>query len=701
MKAGCLFLLAIFAVLSSKAQIQYDANGITYCMPSGTANGGNNWTNPANLSRALLEAKTNSNIQEIWVSGGIYYPQLDTLGNTATTMAMFPVRSGLKLYGGLNPATATIATVHSANYTINPADSSLLDGQQVSYHVLLFDNADSTTLLHGFNILNGNANGVNSDDRNGGGMVVKMGAPRISACFFANNSAAAHGCGIYSYGSFAHFDQCVFRSNSSGQYGGAIHCLGNSPEFNHCMFTNNHADVSGGAISTLSPIHTGIYNSMFLHNSCGETGGAVNDEYGNTSIINCSFAYNTVTSGIGIGGAVFSCALTLDVVNCTFLKNTAVNDGYAIGTNGSIVFSLSNTVILGGNNGNDFYGSGGGAVQHVVISDSSAATQALWFSSVNESDTDFLHLADTAPGINAGDTALYPIGIFNGLDAAGNNRLFSCSIDLGSFENLNAGLNYTQPTDATVCIGDNALFVVNSPGSSFQWQIDKGAGFQDTIGATNDTLIVANASLATSGWKFRAIVTNCIKIDITDFALLSVQTVITPSIVISSSDTIITQGQTVTFTATATNGGSSPIYQWRRNNVNTGNGTPIFTTICNPGDIVTCVLSSSLSCASDPAVTSNDVELMDEATSITSVKAYPSQIEIYPSPATEYIHIQSPMHTHKEATLWIYDVHQKLVSRMEYSGADIPVDISKMPSGHYFIRIADDRTSAYGRFLKN
>ena len=70
----------------------------------------------------------------------------------------------------------------------------------------------------------------------------------------------------------------------------------------------------------------------------------------------------------------------------------------------------------------------------------------------------------------------------------------------------------------------------------------------------------------------------------------------------------ICSGTSVTFKATATNGGTSPAYQWELNGNSIGTNNSSFTssTLAN-GNIVTCVMTSDAACISGSPDTSNSV----------------------------------------------------------------------------------------------
>jgi len=69
-------------------------------------------------------------------------------------------------------------------------------------------------------------------------------------------------------------------------------------------------------------------------------------------------------------------------------------------------------------------------------------------------------------------------------------------------------------------------------------------------------------------------------------------------------------GQPVTFIATPTNGGSTPTYQWKVDGNNVGDDRSSYsTTALTNGQVVSCIMTTSLTCASSPTVTSNPITM--------------------------------------------------------------------------------------------
>src|SRR5205823_4031375 len=85
---------------------------------------------------------------------------------------------------------------------------------------------------------------------------------------------------------------------------------------------------------------------------------------------------------------------------------------------------------------------------------------------------------------------------------------------------------------------------------------------------------------------------------------------VTPAVSITATTTSICSGGSITFTATPTNGGTSPSYQWQINGVNAGTNSPTFTstTLAN-NDLVTVIIISNASCTTSSTATSNAISI--------------------------------------------------------------------------------------------
>ena len=86
---------------------------------------------------------------------------------------------------------------------------------------------------------------------------------------------------------------------------------------------------------------------------------------------------------------------------------------------------------------------------------------------------------------------------------------------------------------------------------------------------------------------------------------------IAPSVSISQSPTTLCSGATATFTASPVNGGSTPSYQWKVNDINVGNNSNTYATPAPVnGSVVKVIMTSSLGCANPPSATSNSITIV-------------------------------------------------------------------------------------------
>ncbi|MEI6899229.1 MAG: FISUMP domain-containing protein, partial [Bacteroidota bacterium] len=161
-----------------------------------------------------------------------------------------------------------------------------------------------------------------------------------------------------------------------------------------------------------------------------------------------------------------------------------------------------------------------------------------------------------------------------------------------------------------VCTGTSVTFTATpiNPGTSpaYQWKVN---GIN--IGSNNPiytytplngdviTCILTSDELCASG---NPALSNSIS--------MVVYSVLPAGVSIGVSGNSVCAGTTVTFTATPVNGGSSPFYQWKVNAINAGINNPNYSYIPSNGDIVTCVMTSDLLCASGNPATSNSIMMI-------------------------------------------------------------------------------------------
>jgi hypothetical protein len=106
-------------------------------------------------------------------------------------------------------------------------------------------------------------------------------------------------------------------------------------------------------------------------------------------------------------------------------------------------------------------------------------------------------------------------------------------------------------------------------------------------------------------------------------------TVTTPAaatVTISGGNTICA-GASASFTASVTNAGTSPVYQWKVNGSNAGTNSSSFssTTLAN-GDLVTCQFTSTNGCSGASTVNSNTITMAVSPSVVPDVTVAASQL---------------------------------------------------------------------------
>jgi uncharacterized protein (TIGR02145 family) len=188
-----------------------------------------------------------------------------------------------------------------------------------------------------------------------------------------------------------------------------------------------------------------------------------------------------------------------------------------------------------------------------------------------------------------------------------------------------------NPLSESICSGDSTYIILTSsvPGTTFHWtaSLTSGniSGFSADSGLILNQILIDN--LPTNG-----VVTYHItpKVGSCAGTPVAYQVTVTPgvpvSISISASQNNVCAGTSVTYTAVPTNGGSNPSYQWKVNGTNSGTNSTTFTYIPINGDVVTCVLTSSITaCISNNPATSNGITMVVNPNHPVSVSVAASQ----------------------------------------------------------------------------
>jgi len=241
---------------------------------------GTSWIDAfTSLQNGLTEADPGS---EVWVAEGTYLPS-----PTGDRSASFQLKNGVALYGGF-AGTETIREQRdcSANPTLLSGDIGVAgNNTDNSYHVIYGTLLDAITILDGFTVTSGNANGSYPNNSGGGMYNTDHSSPTLTNLTFSDNYADIGG-GMYN----------LFYSN---------------PALNNVTFSYNSAYYGGGIYNYLysSPALT---NVTITHNSVGDGdgGGMYNSLFSNPTLINVTLFNNSAWHGGGMYNSDSSPTLT-------------------------------------------------------------------------------------------------------------------------------------------------------------------------------------------------------------------------------------------------------------------------------------------------------------------------------------------------------------------------------------------------------
>ncbi len=440
----------------------------------------------------------------VWVAAGTYLPTASGLRSIS-----FVLNESVSVFGGFAGTESSVFERNiPANPTILTGAIGAPDTTDNTFHVV---RCSTGSLLDGFTVLRGNANGDAIDGPSGGGAFV-LGNASIRNCAFNRNAAgvAANGNGGAIY-TAAGVDTvlitgCTFTSNTASGgngNGGAIYFESSvATQVSSCNFTDNYAGGNGGAIaggtaifgSTLSSNRSGgdgagafnvgsVTLSSFINNNASGDGGGV---HGTSEVRSCQLIGNVSAGSGGAGcgvGVTDNCFLynntaenggglyAIDPVieRSVFVFNAATNNGGAIWASGasSLVDScLIDENSAGASGGGAYTGGGTLTVQRSIFTDNLCGL----------SGGALTGPANVSTCVLAGNRAANG-GAING----GVNNVDHCTI-INNFAGLfGGGLGLGSYTITSSIIWDNSgVFDPNyttlGPGSAVSYSIVQGSG---------------------------------------------------------------------------------------------------------------------------------------------------------------------------------------------------------------------------------
>jgi hypothetical protein len=174
-----------------------------------------------------------------------------------------------------------------------------------------------------------------------------------------------------------------------------------------------------------------------------------------------------------------------------------------------------------------------------------------------------------------------------------------------------AGAAVSVPFTATGTFNPGNVFTAQLSNASGSFASPTNIGTLTSTSSGTISATIPGATPTGSGYRIRVVSNNPATTGTDNGSNLTINATATPSVSIgiTSGTNPACGGSSVTFTATPTNGGASPTYQWTRNGANIGGATSstyigVAGTDFVTGSQIRCVMTSNATCASPATATS-------------------------------------------------------------------------------------------------
>jgi hypothetical protein len=393
--------------------------------------------------------------------------------------------------------------------------------------------------------------------------------------------------------------QSLLKDNSglyaSTYYGGIFKSINSGTSWT--AVNNGLGNLNVNTLATNGTrILAGTYGGVFYSNDAGASWLVTNSGLTNLSVLSLAVSGPYAFAGTEGGGVYFSC----DTGNTW----SAINDGM-------FNFSIKSLAIA---DSNVYAASHGGAVfkrplseilrANVTIAQTEGSNPTCQNTSVSFTATPYCGGCPASyqwkvDGLDVGtDTAVYTTSSLT------NGQVITCVLTSnlpGIYNNPDTSnaitVNVTS-APPTPTITQNNTVLTSSATAGNQWYVN------DTIipGATSQTYTI------TENGDYTVISTvNGCSSDTSAVLTINNAFVVGVTIAQTAGTNPTCVGESVTFTATPVNGGTSPSYIWLLNGSIVGTDSPTYTTLITSSQTVSCILTSSMMGVSGNPETSNGV----------------------------------------------------------------------------------------------
>lgn len=260
------------------------------------SNNGTSWTDAFTTFQAGYENSFEGD--QLWVAKGVYKPSsTNLLPNTTTRNNHFRIPEGVEVYGGF--AGTESSPGQRVNFKFGESNNTILSGDlggndnytatpwtgtsENTYHVIYQPNEEScklnqNTILDGFSIIGGYANGTGTDNNNdGGGFFLDDHSPILRNIDLINNACIDKGGGMYMIDCQSVLENIIARNNraeTTGGDGGGMYILDSGPAFTNCLIVDNYTGTDGGGLYIETSTVT-MNNATIANNRADDDGGGI------------------------------------------------------------------------------------------------------------------------------------------------------------------------------------------------------------------------------------------------------------------------------------------------------------------------------------------------------------------------------------------------------------------------------------------
>ena len=493
------------------------ANSQTTIYVNGAATGadnGSSWDDAFVYPRdAFLTANPGD---VVFVARFVYYPDKSNIEAVEDDPSVsFDIPSGVSVYGGFAGGETSVDERDPDPSTNETVFSGAISATLNSDHVVSIVGADPSTLLTGFTITGGGADGQMNG--NGGGVIVQDSDARLENIIVSNNFASGFGGGIYVDGPDCNPTFVAVKVvQNQAESGGGVYLNGCVSEFDFLVAEENEATSDGGGMAVGGGaavnsdyglylrnigMHGGglynqgsaeIRNSSFVDNSAlAHGGGAYNQGF--IDVRNSNFFENKVNEILGDGGGIYTALVSVALLlGNGFTRNEAANNGGGVYISENVTIDLHDTYFIG----NSASGNGGG----------------LYVSSGQDPKMNLLFNGNVAGGDGGGMYNNASTGTFNSTFAnntANRGGAIANNVGFSSFLHNSVISDNSAVTDPDIFLESNASYNLWSSlleggltagGADIQGSVYGNALFEDVDGEdgipgnADDNLSLSTAS---------------------------------------------------------------------------------------------------------------------------------------------------------------------------------------------------------------